>query len=721
MSAGGLSYSGLRTSAKVTLPSVEMWGTNMNILKDPPKSIHTRRIDKVGDTQSILEAQDESGDRICEMINVYARGVNPMVSVSYDNFSNNSGGGGAFGNATHASLPYKVENVRPPVLRQEDLLPLSRLPRNWFYSYTNPSFPDLVQASSCNETEKCVQENLIRASAFTNKGDSRRDDLTAIREAPRSNLTDLMPVLSAQAPKAQPFRTSLREERDTGSEKKSILHDKREVRARTNPGGTHHDESAEKDFTSMDGRRVGDGRDAITVHTPLSASQQDGTSGGEYSSLDGGRVQDSVLHAQAQSSRSTNDHLAYHDHEFLAKDPKQIQMNKRLYHTFTNKGRETGGPSVDSVDLNKFINKDKYLCIARTARTKEYYQHPYRDADTTKMPTKDFLYKRVRTTPTSVFLQQDTDTETVDRKSVIANPLHASGKSNLLGNQRVLLEHENLSRDYHPRPSQPRDVMARSSASFHVSKIAESMDGGRIVDDPLHYSAESSRQMRGGVMPTDSSTTTFTMNPKLNVAAQAVKTQEIAQPYLEDAVLHRTLLAKTTGAASTNKSLLGGEKNHAEHVLSHPMQEILVKNTRTQKTFMDLTLQDATVRLENQKRTPLHSATTNTQSPFSHTVMPENLPHQRRRVLAVESAPAAVDPDQIEATGDIYSIQSRESHQTQTMLPKGGFDGEGAGSAVPIFDRYGDREHVFSMTDQRDKIRQLVGSMVHERHDHYPE
>ena len=63
MSAGGLSYSGLVNYGRVTLPSVETWGTNMNILKDPPKSIMTRKIDKVGDTSSITEMIDQSGNR----------------------------------------------------------------------------------------------------------------------------------------------------------------------------------------------------------------------------------------------------------------------------------------------------------------------------------------------------------------------------------------------------------------------------------------------------------------------------------------------------------------------------------------------------------------------------------------------------------------------------------------------------------------------------------
>ena len=91
MSAGGLSYSGLVNHGKITLPSVGSWGTNMNILRDPPKSITTRRIDRVGDTNYHTETIDDSGGRINEAIQVYARGVNPFVSVSYNNNGNNGG------------------------------------------------------------------------------------------------------------------------------------------------------------------------------------------------------------------------------------------------------------------------------------------------------------------------------------------------------------------------------------------------------------------------------------------------------------------------------------------------------------------------------------------------------------------------------------------------------------------------------------------------------
>jgi len=133
----------------VTLPSVESWGTNMNILRDPPKALFTRRIDKVSATQEITRMiGEDSGDRICEMIKVYPRGINPHVAVSYSNYGTNGGqnrqtnGLNARGNKVccdgrsviggQAKLPYQILNYgsfRPPVFRQEDLLPLSRLPR----------------------------------------------------------------------------------------------------------------------------------------------------------------------------------------------------------------------------------------------------------------------------------------------------------------------------------------------------------------------------------------------------------------------------------------------------------------------------------------------------------------------------------------------------------------------------------------------------------------
>ena len=78
-----ISYSGLTSYGKNSLPSVESWGGNLNILRDPPKSITTRRIDKVGQTSYITDMIDESTTRSDEAILRFARGVNPSVSVSY--------------------------------------------------------------------------------------------------------------------------------------------------------------------------------------------------------------------------------------------------------------------------------------------------------------------------------------------------------------------------------------------------------------------------------------------------------------------------------------------------------------------------------------------------------------------------------------------------------------------------------------------------------------
>ena len=138
-----ISYSVLRTDRKVTLPSVTNWGANANILRDPPKSIHTRKIDKVGQTSSLTQMIEEAGDRSAEAINFYPRGVNPMVAVSYSNASNNAGQNNGVSHVGQARYPYRTNDAfRPPMVPQEDLLPLSRLPRVWTSSFTQPGFAD---------------------------------------------------------------------------------------------------------------------------------------------------------------------------------------------------------------------------------------------------------------------------------------------------------------------------------------------------------------------------------------------------------------------------------------------------------------------------------------------------------------------------------------------------------------------------------------------------
>lgn len=149
--------------AKSTLPSVETWGTNMNILRDPPRSIMTRKIDRVGETSEITQMVQESGDRVGETINVYARGTNPFVAVDYSNNGNNGGqrsGGrrsagmvsGSTNSGKQSFLPYRVARdgaFRPPMRDLRELLPLSRLPRVWTSSFTQPGFADFSRKAMC--------------------------------------------------------------------------------------------------------------------------------------------------------------------------------------------------------------------------------------------------------------------------------------------------------------------------------------------------------------------------------------------------------------------------------------------------------------------------------------------------------------------------------------------------------------------------------------------
>ena len=162
-----ISYSALTTHNKIRLPSVESWSSNMSIIKDPPRSIHTTRIDKVGQTSDITASIDEATDRACESILQYARGVNPMVSVSYNNSQNQSG---QVTNGQQAFLPYRVARdgaFRPPVNTEYNLAPLSRLPRVWTSAFSKSSFPNFSQKMMFNnnmEKSREIKEEVLKLS-----------------------------------------------------------------------------------------------------------------------------------------------------------------------------------------------------------------------------------------------------------------------------------------------------------------------------------------------------------------------------------------------------------------------------------------------------------------------------------------------------------------------------------------------------------------------------
>lgn len=117
-----------------TLPSVE----GVHILREPPKSIHTRKKERV-DMSDVTYMIRHDDSRINEGVSYLQRGVNPHTDVMY----NNSGGGSrtnTFQNI-QASNPYKVMKdgaFRPPIFTQEDILPLSRQRRSETAAITNP-------------------------------------------------------------------------------------------------------------------------------------------------------------------------------------------------------------------------------------------------------------------------------------------------------------------------------------------------------------------------------------------------------------------------------------------------------------------------------------------------------------------------------------------------------------------------------------------------------
>lgn len=139
-------YSALRTRKNLTLPNIEGWGNNnnaLNIKKDPPRSIHTRKIVKVGEDNTLNELIDGSGDRASQSINMYARGVNPMVSMQYGNYN-------AQQSRTQPSLVHKIMDkgsFRPPIIPLEDRLPLSRQNRLTTSNVVNPMIDDYTKVS----------------------------------------------------------------------------------------------------------------------------------------------------------------------------------------------------------------------------------------------------------------------------------------------------------------------------------------------------------------------------------------------------------------------------------------------------------------------------------------------------------------------------------------------------------------------------------------------
>ncbi len=130
--SGALDFWPKKNRSGVSLPSWEL----PHIYRDPPRAIFTRKKERVemGDVSYNIREDDS---RINDAIMNYPKGVNPMVGVDYQNRQQQL----TTMTQTAASNPYKVNaSFRPPMFKQEDLLPLSRQKHPPTTVTTNPGF-----------------------------------------------------------------------------------------------------------------------------------------------------------------------------------------------------------------------------------------------------------------------------------------------------------------------------------------------------------------------------------------------------------------------------------------------------------------------------------------------------------------------------------------------------------------------------------------------------
>jgi hypothetical protein len=126
----------------------------------------TRYIEKVGQNNYMNDQIEESNDRAAEYINVYARGVNPSVNVSFGNYQNQSLTGNT--TVTQSYLPYRIMKdgaFRPPVMTKEELTPLSRQARPNTTVFTKAYFPNYTKTiTEDHEEYKAIKLSTLHTS-----------------------------------------------------------------------------------------------------------------------------------------------------------------------------------------------------------------------------------------------------------------------------------------------------------------------------------------------------------------------------------------------------------------------------------------------------------------------------------------------------------------------------------------------------------------------------
>lgn len=158
------------------LPSID----EVHILREPTKSIHTRKKERVDFSDVSYMVRDDSGNRLSENINYIASGINPHIDVMYSNANFSSGGSKTTTNmgmtvGGGGSNPYKAIKdgaFRPPnMFSQQNTLPLSRMARPDTSVITNPGLNNSVGSQGYNlmqTIDKGPIKNAISVATNTN-------------------------------------------------------------------------------------------------------------------------------------------------------------------------------------------------------------------------------------------------------------------------------------------------------------------------------------------------------------------------------------------------------------------------------------------------------------------------------------------------------------------------------------------------------------------------
>lgn len=185
-----LTLSGLRTYGKASLPSVEEWNMAHSVVRDPPKSGRLRRVDRVTDTNETLLEAALAPDRLSDHIQLFARGVNPAVSVDFGNGGSNGGLPSSILAPRRSSYaPHRVGEVfRPPVLPLAERLPLSRQPRvaTSVPSHVYDPRRDLALArwGGCDETRVASLSRDVKKALALKQAETARSVAAAFGEWP---------------------------------------------------------------------------------------------------------------------------------------------------------------------------------------------------------------------------------------------------------------------------------------------------------------------------------------------------------------------------------------------------------------------------------------------------------------------------------------------------------------------------------------------------------